>query len=458
MAALFASRGVRCTILTTPVNAAVIRSVVDQANDASRGTGAPVIDISTVPFPDVGLPPGVESVADVSSEADILKSLEAVRLLPEPFNRFLAEHHPDAAIVNSFYSWAAEAAAEHGIPPGRRHRQQLLFVGSRSRRRARHPAAAFPWDQHVEHYRTVLGRRVWLIGPVALAANKVLQAASGGVGGHAPDANRCLRWLDEKPGSSVMYISFGTLAHFMAAELREVACGLQRSGRDFLWVVTGEETDASRWMPEGFAELVDPDERGIIFRGWAPQRLILSHSAVGAFVTHCGWNSVLALSAGVPLVTWPRHADQFYNEKLLVEVLKVGVGVGSGAYASKIEDRGEVISGQKIAKAIDGVMGDGEQAEEIRKKAIELRAKAWNAIEKGGSSYDDVQQLINEYKDWCVAHRALGVERVPISVSDADDLLAAVVSFAAATRCDDAPACKQLAAKARALGKDSERN
>ncbi|KAF8729518.1 hypothetical protein HU200_017457 [Digitaria exilis] len=65
-------------------------------------------------------------------------------------------------------------------------------------------------------------------------------------------------------------------------------------------------------------------------------------------------------------------------------------------------------------------------------------------------------------QDWCVAHRALGVERVPtprvpISSSDADELLAAVVSSAAATR-GDAAACRKMAAKARALGKESERN
>lgn len=63
-------------------------------------------------------------------------------------------------------------------------------------------------------------------------------------------------------------------------------------------------------------------------------------------------------------------------------------------------------------------------------------------------------------QEWCVANRALGVERVPtprvpVSAADASDLLAAV---SAAARRGDGPACRELVAKARALGKESDRN
>ncbi|OEL28715.1 UDP-glycosyltransferase 73B4 [Dichanthelium oligosanthes] len=165
-------------------------------------------------------------------------------------------------------------------------------------------------------------------------------------------------------------------------------------------MTAGADTDASasQWMPGGFTELVARSgERDLILQGWAPQRLILSHAAVGGFVTHCGWNSILeAVSAGVQLVTWPRHGDQFFNKKHVLEVLETGVGVGAGFYASKLEVRGKVINVQKIAKGIDRVMGDGEVAEARRKKAVDLRGKARSATEKGGSSYDYMEHLINE--------------------------------------------------------------
>ncbi|EMS63294.1 UDP-glycosyltransferase 73B3 [Triticum urartu] len=74
MAALLATRGAKCTILTTPVNAATIRPAVDRANDARRGTAdspsPPAIQISVVPFPDVGLPPGVENATGLTGDAD----------------------------------------------------------------------------------------------------------------------------------------------------------------------------------------------------------------------------------------------------------------------------------------------------------------------------------------------------------------------------------------------------
>uniref|UniRef100_A0ACD5VQ69 Uncharacterized protein n=1 Tax=Avena sativa TaxID=4498 RepID=A0ACD5VQ69_AVESA len=123
MAALFASRGVRCTILTTPVNAAIIRSAVDRANDAFCSTDCPTIDISVVPFPDVGLPPGVENGNALTSPADRLKFFQAVAELREPFDRFLADNHPDAVVSDSFFHWSADAAAEHGVP-------RLGFLGS----------------------------------------------------------------------------------------------------------------------------------------------------------------------------------------------------------------------------------------------------------------------------------------------------------------------------------------
>jgi UDP:flavonoid glycosyltransferase YjiC (YdhE family) len=124
--------------------------------------------------------------------------------------------------------------------------------------------------------------------------------------------------------------------------------------------------------------------------------LILNHPALGGFVTHCGWNSTQeAVSAGVPMVTWPRYADQFYNEKLIVEVLKVGVSVGAKDYASSVEAH-EVIAGEVIAESIGRLMGSTEEGNAIRKMAKDFGVEARRAVENGGSSYNDVGRLIDE--------------------------------------------------------------
>jgi hypothetical protein len=244
---------------------------------------------------------------------------------------------------------------------------------------------------YVEHYRTTLGRRAWLVGPVALASKDM---AGRGTSAPSPDADGCLRWLDTKQPASVVYVSFGSLTTFSPAELRQLARGLDLSGKNFVWVVgRAGPADSSEWMPEGFAEMIARGDRGFIIRGWAPQMLILNHPALGGFVTHCGWNSTLeAMSAGVPMVTWPRHADQFYNEKLIVEVLKAGVSIGAKDYASSVETH-EVIAGEVIAESIGRLMGSSDA---IQKKAKDLGVEARRAVEDGGSSYNDVGRLIDE--------------------------------------------------------------
>ena len=114
--------------------------------------------------------------------------------------------------------------------------------------------------------------------------------------------------------------------------------------------------------------------------------VILNHPAMGCFVTQCGWNWALeAVSAGVPMVTWPRYADQFNNETLIVELLKVGVTIGANDYASGMEAH------EVIAESIERLM----EADAVQKNAKDLGAKASSAVEKGGSSYDDVGRLMD---------------------------------------------------------------
>lgn len=51
-----------------------------------------------------------------------------------------------------------------------------------------------------------------------------------------------------------------------------------------------------------------------------PQTELLSHPAVKAGISHCGFGSLLDfVAAGVPLLTFPHFADQSINARLLVE-------------------------------------------------------------------------------------------------------------------------------------------
>ncbi|EEC72713.1 hypothetical protein OsI_06314 [Oryza sativa Indica Group] len=113
--------------------------------------------------------------------------------------------------------------------------------------------------------------------------------------------------------------------------------------------------------------------RGLVVRGWAPQVTILSHRAVGGFLTHCGWNSLLeAIARGVPVATWPHFADQFLNEQLAVDVLGVGVPIGVTAPVSMLNEESLTVDRGDVARVVSVLMdGGGEEAKERRRKAKE---------------------------------------------------------------------------------------
>ncbi|XP_048540125.1 UDP-glucose flavonoid 3-O-glucosyltransferase 7-like [Triticum urartu] len=369
-------------------------------------------------------------------------------LLREPFERFLADCHADvnAVVSYGFYYWSVDVAAAYGVPrpmflgmsmfalscsqsalsqehsrnphddddpddvvslSGLLHRvemrrsqmmkephflaffRSIYVTGRRSYGELFNSFEELEQD-NVEHYRMTLRRRAWLVRPVAISSKDVV---SRGADVLSPVEAGCLRWVDAKPAGSVAYVAFGTQTSFSPEQLRELARGLDLSGKNFVWAVSGADAASSDlWMPEGFPTAL----RGHIICGCAPQVLILNHPAVGCFVTHCGWNSILeAVSAGVPMVTWPRYTDQFYNEKLVVEVLELGVSVGAKDYVSSTEPEAhQVIGGGVIAESVRRLME--VRGEAIRKKAQDLGVKARNAAEKGGSSYGDIGRLVNE--------------------------------------------------------------
>ncbi|XP_039840853.1 UDP-glycosyltransferase 1-like [Panicum virgatum] len=116
-------------------------------------------------------------------------------------------------------------------------------------------------------------------------------------------------------------------------QLKEIAAGLEGSGHRFLWVVRAHlrgntfavhaDPDLGALLLEGFLERTGG--RGLVVKLWAPQVDVLRHEAVGAFGTHCGWNSVLeAITASVPMLCWPLYAEQKMNKVFLVEEFGVG--------------------------------------------------------------------------------------------------------------------------------------
>ncbi|XP_010032972.2 UDP-glycosyltransferase 87A1 [Eucalyptus grandis] len=127
-----------------------------------------------------------------------------------------------------------------------------------------------------------------------------------------------LKWLDCQPSDSVLYISLGSFLSVSSSKMDEIAGCLRNSGIRFMWVAR-EEASRLRGLC---------GNRGIVMP-WCDQLRVLSHSSVGGFWTHCGWNSIgEAIFAGVPLLAYPITMDQGGNATLVVEDWKVGWRVG----------------------------------------------------------------------------------------------------------------------------------
>ncbi|KMT16145.1 hypothetical protein BVRB_3g053060 [Beta vulgaris subsp. vulgaris] len=236
---------------------------------------------------------------------------------------------------------------------------------------------------------------VYCIGPL------IAKQGDNNVKNKDEDKHECLKWLDSQPSKSVVYLAFGSRGVFSKEQLWEIAFGLEKSGVRFLWAIRAPpsenkgdafshqlEPDLDSILPQGFLDRTK--DRGHIVKLWAPQIAVLGHESVGGFVSHCGWNSTLeAIDAAVPLVAWPLYAEQRYNKISLVEV--IGIALPMNEY----EDH--FVSSSEIEKRVKQIL-DSKEGDVIRKRMLDLKAKARNVLNEGGSSHVALTTLVESWK------------------------------------------------------------
>ncbi|AQK46702.1 flavonol 3-O-glucosyltransferase UGT89B1 [Zea mays] len=448
-AGLLAARGLRLTVVTSPANLPLLSPFLA----AHPGAVTPL----TLPFPSSSsIPPGVESTRGCPPEYFPV-FIHALTALREPVRAWARSRSPSddgpivAVVADFFCGWAQPlardlgaagivfspsgvlgaavphslfrrlvrrpAAAEEssvvtfpaipGEPVYQWREVSMLYrwfvEGGEEDEQAREPVRRnFLWNveeswgfvfntlralegRYLEQPLEDLGfRRMWAVGPVAPDAD-----AAGARGGETAVAAASLgAWLDPFPEGSVVYVSFGSQAVLTPGVAAALAEALERSAVPFVWVVGA---GSSGVVPKGFEVRAASAGRGVVVRGWAPQLATLRHPAVGWFMTHCGWNSVLeSAAAGVAMLTWPMTADQFVNARLLVDEARVAVPACAGGFGVA-PDPGE------LATVLADVVG--EKGRDVRARAKELAAEAARAVMEGGSSYADLDGLVQEIRN-----------------------------------------------------------
>ncbi|XWS43513.1 hypothetical protein CRYUN_Cryun16bG0110200 [Craigia yunnanensis] len=457
MARLLAERGVIVSLITTPHNASRFATVIQRATESGLQ-----IRLVKIPFPcqEVGLPVGCENLDTLSSRDLLKKFYNALGLWQEPLEQFLKQQKPPPSCIISdkCLSWTSKTAQMFNVPRIVFHgmgcfsllsshnvklHKAHLSVASDSEpflvpgmpqkveiTRAQLPGAfvslpdlddtrnkmqeaemtaygvvinSFNELENgcVEEYQKAIKKKVWAIGPVSLCNRINLDKFERG-NKASINEQKCLKWLDSMKPRSVIYACLGSLCRLVPAQLIELGLGLEASEQPFIWVVkTGDQranNELEKWFSEHkFEERIKG--RGLLIKGWAPQVLLLSHPAIIGFLTHCGWNSTIeSVCSGVPMITWPQFSEQFLNEKIIVQILKIGVRVGVEVPVrwGEEEKLGVLVKKEQVEKAIDMLMNGGEEGEKRRMRARELAQRARNAVDNGGSSYFNMSLLVQD--------------------------------------------------------------
>ncbi|XP_073112123.1 UDP-glycosyltransferase 92A1 [Elaeis guineensis] len=423
------------TLVSTPLNVQNLRSSLPPTFP---------ITLRALPFsPSAhGLPSTAESATDIPFDLTI-NLFQASEALQPAFDQLIAdiiqeeEGRPSLCIIaDHFLAWTVHVARRHGVfhsifitsgaygtavffslwthlphplttsdefslpefPDTRVHRSQLtkrLLVADRADWWTVFIQRQIPLCSEtdavlantVEEFETTGLRMLRRIIGVPVRAIGPLLRPPASPSSSTADKNFVIDWLDLHPPGSVLYISFGSLNTITASQMMELAMGLEASGRPFIWAIrppVGFEIKGEfspDWLPEAFEERVRERKVGILLRGWAPQLEILSHRSTGAFLSHCGWNSVLeSLSRAVPIIGWPLTADQLYNSKMLVEEVRVCVEVArTNIESTRVES-------EEVARVVKMVMGETEKGREMRRRAEEIRDVLMGAWTEGVES------------------------------------------------------------------------
>ncbi|KAL7595692.1 hypothetical protein Lser_V15G30797 [Lactuca serriola] len=220
------------------------------------------------------------------------------------------------------------------------------------------------------------------IGPLNLLEKTIVDESVASLSSSLwKEEDKCLKWLESKQPSSVIYVNFGSLTVMTYEHLVEFCWGLAKSNYSFLWIIRPDLVKGdSSVLPAEFLE--ETNSRGML-ASWCQQEQVLNHPSIGGFLTHSGWNSTIeSISGGVPMICWPYLGDQQTNCWSCCNKWEVAMEIDND------------VKREEVAKLVIELM-NGERGNELRKNAIDLKNKAEKACASPfGSSIVNLDKVI----------------------------------------------------------------
>ncbi|KAL5705209.1 7-deoxyloganetin glucosyltransferase [Ranunculus cassubicifolius] len=224
---------------------------------------------------------------------------------------------------------------------------------------------------------------VYTIGSLHMLVKQVSNEKLNSLGSNLwREETDCLQWLDLKEPGSVVYVNFGSITVVTPEQMMEFAWGLANCKHTFLWVIRPDlvSGDSAMLSPEFLAEI---EERGLLV-SWCPQEEVLNHPSIGGFLTHSGWNSTIeSICSGVPMICWPFFAEQQTNCRYSCVHWNIGMEIDNNVKRDEVE-------------SLVRELMEEEKGKTMKLKAMEWKKKAEEAVAPGGSSYMNINKLVEE--------------------------------------------------------------
>jgi hypothetical protein len=80
---------------------------------------------------------------------------------------------------------------------------------------------------YIKEYKKARNDKVWCVGPVSLCNKNDLEKAQRGNIKASMDKHQCMKWLNSREPSFVVYVCLGSLCNLIPSQLIELGMGLE---------------------------------------------------------------------------------------------------------------------------------------------------------------------------------------------------------------------------------------